>query len=99
MLSGVTWTARDEWSEAQQTRALQVFSNWQPPDGFEFKAFYVTADGSGGMAIVEVTSPAVLLEATAPFTPFFAYTQLALVEVPEAVAIFQRVIAWRDSVS
>ena len=57
MLFHTTWEFRDNSEEAIQ-RNLAFFSQWKPPDGFEFKGFWGYADGSGGVAIVETDSAA-----------------------------------------
>ena len=97
MLFAVSYTARDS-TEEKEKRSLNLFTNWKPPAGDEFKAHYSLADGSGGLAIVEASSPAALLEAHAPWGPFFESRTVPVVEVDKAVPIFQRVNAWRDSV-
>lgn len=96
MLFAVTWTERGA-SEEGQKRLLQLFTNWKPPAGLEFKGFYDFADGSGGIAIVEAPSAAAVLEATGPFTPYLEFRAVPIVDSYEAVPIFQRVNAWRDS--
>ena len=68
----------------------------QPP--FEFKAHWARADGSGGIAIIEADSPATLLEGIAPWVPFFDFDIAPVLPVEEAVPVFQKVNAWRDSV-
>jgi hypothetical protein len=97
MLFMVQYTARDVTEETAK-RSLSLFTNWKPPAGYEFKAHYSLADGSGGVAIVEVNSVAPLLEAHAPWAPFFEFHTVPVLEVEKAVPIFQRVNAWRDSV-
>ena len=98
MLFAVTYTWRGA-SEEEEKRALQLFTNWTPPAGFEFKSHYSFADGSGGIAIVDAQSAEVLLETHAPWGPFFSYRTVAVVEVEASVPIFQKSHAWRDSVS
>jgi hypothetical protein len=97
MLFAVMYTARDV-TEEKEKRSLNLFTNWKPPAGYEFKAHYSLADGSGGLAIVEAASPAALLEAHGPWGPFFEFRTVPVVEVDQAVPIFQRVNAWRDSI-
>ena len=97
MLFAVLYTARDV-TEEKEKRSLSLFTNWKPPAGYEFKAHYTLADGTGGMAIVEANSGLALLEAHAPWGPFFEFRTVPVVEVDKAVPIFQKVNAWRDSV-
>ena len=97
MLFSLVYTARDV-TEDSQKRSLNLFTNWKPPAGYEFKAHYALADGTGGIAIVEANSPEALLEAHTPWGPFFEFRTVPVVEIDKAVPIFQRVNAWRDSV-
>ena len=97
MLFAVIYTARDV-SEASQKRSLHLFTNWQPPAGYEFKAHYALCDGSGGVAIAEAASTAALLEAHSPWMPFFEFQTIPVLEVEQAVPIFMKAYAWRDSV-
>jgi hypothetical protein len=97
MLFAVLYTARDV-TEEKEKRSLSLFTNWKPPAGYEFKAHYSLADGTGGVAIVEANSPVALLEAHAPWGPFFEFRTVPVVEVDQAIPIFQKVNAWRDSV-
>src|SRR4029078_9623330 len=58
MLFHVAWESIAVPEESQK-RSLEFFSKWQPPAGADFsKGFYGFADGSGGVAIVEVDSAA-----------------------------------------
>jgi hypothetical protein len=97
MLFAGTYTNRPAVTEENSKRSLQLFTNWTPPKGFEFKAHYAYSDGSGGTFIAEGT-PETLLEATAPYIPFFEFKIVPVVEITAAVPIFQRVNAWRDSI-
>jgi hypothetical protein len=97
MLFAVLYTARNV-TEEKDKRSLNLFTNWKPPAGYEFKAHYALADGTGGLAIAEANSPEALLEAHAPWGPFFEFRTVPLVEIDKAVPIFQRINAWRDSV-
>lgn len=97
MLVAIIYTGKDV-SEDKEKRSLQLFGNWQRPAGYEEKAHYAMADGSGGIAIVEISSNAVLAEAMSPWGPFFDFKVVPIVEIAEAVPILQRVYAWRDSV-
>ena len=97
MLFGVLYTARNV-TEENDKRSLNLFTNWKPPAGYEFKAHYAFADGTGGMAVVEANSATALLEAHSPYAAFFDFRTVPIVEIEKAVPIFQRVNAWRDSV-
>ena len=97
MLFGVVYTFRNA-TEEREKRGLQLFTNWTPPQGFEFKAHYALADGSGGIAIVEASSSEVMYEANAPFTGFIDFKISPVVDMSAAVPILQKTNAWRDSV-
>jgi len=98
MLFHVTWSFGDT-SEEGQRRSLAVFGKWQPPAGAEFKGFYGFADGSGGVAIIEVDSAATLDRTTAPWTPWLRFTATPIVPIEESTAIDGEAAAFRDSVS
>ena len=98
MLFAVTYAARGDVSEEREKRSLQLFTNWTPPAGYEFKAHYTLADGGGGIAIVEASTAAALTEGLAPWGPFFEFKTVPIVEIEEAVPMLQRVYGWRDSV-
>lgn len=53
----------------------------------------------GGMAIVETDNSASVVEAVAPYTPFFDFKVEPVVSVEEAVSIFMKTNAWRDSIT
>src|SRR3954469_16864579 len=46
MLFSLVYTARDVTEESQK-RSLNLFTNWKPPAGYEFKAHSPLADGTG----------------------------------------------------
>ena len=98
MLFAVKYTARDV-TENSQKRSLGLFTNWQPPAGYQFKAHYARADANGGIAIFEADDPNVILEGIAPFTPFFDFEVVPVSEIESAVPVFAKVNEWRDSVS
>ena len=84
-------------TEESQKRSLSLFTSWQPP--FEFKFHWTRADGKGGIAIFEADDPAVIVEGIAPFTPFFNFEITPVTTIEDAVPVFMRTNAWRDSVS
>jgi hypothetical protein len=95
MLFAALYTTRDP-SEESDKRGLQLFTNWAPP--FEFKHHWARADGKGGIAIFEADDPAVVLEGISPFTAYFDFEVTPVLEVEQAVPVFMKVNAWRDSV-
>ena len=98
MLFHVEWQFSDQ-SEAGSARSLGVFSKWQPPAGADFHGFYGFADGSGGVAIVEVDSAATLARTTAPWTPWLEFTVTPIVPIEESSAIGGEAVAFRDSIT
>lgn len=98
MLFAMSWVNKSGASEERDKRIHKLFSNWRPPSGVEFKAFYDYADGSGGVAIVDATSPEAVLEVCAVWSVFFEFTARPIVASDNATPIFERAIAWRDSV-
>jgi len=98
VLFHVSWEFVDT-SEQANRRSLAVFEKWQPPAGAEFHGFYGYADGSGGVAIIEVDSAATLARTTAPWTPWLRFTATPIVPIEESAAIAGEGIGFRDSVS
>jgi hypothetical protein len=97
MLFHVTWQFTDQ-SEESEKRSLEVFQQWQPPAGAEFKGFYGFADGSGGVALIEVDSAATLARTTSPWTPWLAFAVTPIIPIEESAAIAGEGIAFRESV-
>ena len=98
MLFAISFTPRPGASEERDKRTINLFTQWKPPAGYEFKSFYDYADGDGGIAIVEASSTEAMLEAHAPWATFFEFRIRPLVEVDKATAILQKSNAWRDSI-
>jgi uncharacterized protein DUF3303 len=98
MLFHVTWDYIDNSDEAQR-EGIAMLGKWQPPAGAEFKGFYSFADGSGGVAIVEVDSAATLARTTAPWTTSLSFTASPIIPVEESTAISIEAFAFRDAVS
>ncbi len=97
MLFHVTWTFINV-SEDSQRRSLAVFAAWEPPAGAEFKGFYGTADGMGGVAIIEVDSAQTLARTTEPWSPWLRFEVTPIIPIEEAAAIGHEAVAFRDSV-
>jgi Protein of unknown function (DUF3303) len=96
VLFHTTWEFIDTSGAAIQ-RNLAFFSQWEPPDGFDFKGFWGYADGSGGVAIVEVDSAATLARATAAFTPWLRFSTTPILPIEESSAIAGEAAATRAS--
>lgn len=97
MLFHVVWEFIDT-SEEGEKRSLEVFQNWQPAAGAEFKGFYGFADNSGGVAIIEVDSAATLARVTAPFSPWLHFTAQPIIPIEESAAIAVEAIGFRESI-
>ena len=98
MLFAVTWTPRPGTTEAIEKRSLTLFTNWAPPAGLTFQAFYDYADGDGGVAIVDVDSAETMMAGLAPWGVFFQFSARPLVSTESSLPILQKAHAWRDSV-
>ena len=55
MLFAVLYTARDA-TEEKDKRSLNLFTNWKPPAGYEFKAHYALADGAVNQSRLSIAS-------------------------------------------
>jgi hypothetical protein len=97
MLFHVVWEFTDQSEEADK-RGLAIFANWQPPPGADFQGFYGFADGSGGVAILEVDSVETLTRTTGPFLPWMTFTATAILPIEQAAAIGAEAISFRESV-
>ena len=98
MLFHVTWEFIDQTEDGER-RSLSVFKQWQPPAGADFQGFYGFADGSGGVALIEVDSAATLTRTTAPWTPWLRFVVTPIVPIEEATAIGGEAVTFRDSVA
>ena len=97
MLFLVTWDFVDS-SEEGERRSLEVFQNWNPPAGAEFKGFYGYADSTGGCAIIEVDSFATLARTTGPFVPWLQFNVKPLLTIEESAAISGEMVAMRANI-
>jgi hypothetical protein len=97
MLFHVMWEFVDTTEEGEK-RSLEVFSQWQPPEGADFHGFYGFADNTGGVAIIEVDSAATLARTTAPWVPWLRFTATPILPIEESTAIGAEANAFRDSV-
>ena len=98
MLFHVTWEFIDPTEEGQK-RTLSAFSQWQPPAGADFQGFYGFADGTGGVALIEVDSAVTLARTIDPWTPWLRFEVTPIMPIEEATQIATEAVAWRDSVS
>jgi hypothetical protein len=96
VLFNLTWEFNEN-SEEEIQRSLGFFSEWKPPEGFEFKGFWGYADGSGGTAIVEVDNATAIARATAPFGPWIRFNIRPILPIEESAAIGGEAVAARAS--
>ena len=99
MLFHTMWEFHVSNSEQAIERNLAFFSQWKPPDGFEFKGFWGFADGSGGVAIGVADRAPTNAKATAPFTPWLRFSTTPILPVEEAAAIAGEAASARASFS
>ena len=98
MLFAIAWENRGSGTEETEKRSLKLFNNWQPPAGLDFKGFYDYADANGGIAIAEANSAEAILEATVPWAMFFNFSVRPIVPTDKSPAIFEKALAWRDTI-
>jgi hypothetical protein len=82
--------------ETAQTRVLDVFRQWDVPEGFVFHEFVVRVGDWGGYAVISTDNLAhvhVLTTAMAAFT----FRLEPVVDTMDAVAIELEAMAWRES--
>jgi len=96
MLFAVQYANPAHGDPARDQQVLKMLAAWKPPAGFEMKGWYDYADGSGGVAIVEVSSAEVMLEAVAPWNTFLEFSAKPIVPVEASTPIFAKGNAWRD---
>ncbi len=97
MQFGFIYKVRDSVSEEDDKRTLELFTNWEPP--FAFQSHWAFCDGSGGFGVVETDSPAAIMEGISPWIAYFDFEVTPVLPIEEAVPIFMKVNAWRDSVN
>ena len=93
----VAWETRENASEDQQERGLQVFGNWQPDENADFQQFVGRIDGRGGFAIVETDDPAILAKDMALFGPFFEFSVYPVLDIQETAQLGMEAIQIRKS--
>lgn len=95
----IAWETRENASEDQQERGLQVLGNWQPDENADFKQFVGRIDGRGGFAIVETDDPALVAKDMAIFGPFFEFSVYPVLDIQETAQLGMEAIQIRKSAS
>jgi hypothetical protein len=98
MLFHVTWQFIDV-SEEGRRQSLKAFEAWQPPAEADFKGFFGFADGTGGVAIIEVDSAETLARTIAPWTGWLQFETTAILPIEESSRISNEALAWVESVA
>ena len=97
MLFHVMWEYIDTTEEGER-RSLEVFAQWQPPEGADFQGFYGFADNTGGVALIEAVDAAALARSSAPWTPWLRFTVTPILPIEQAAGIQGEGVAFRDTV-
>lgn len=80
--------------------AYQRFSKWTPPDGFEIKGGWTSANNAGGFLLLEVANFAILMDFSAKFKDLNEDIDITpVVELAEGIAVVAKAYDWVDSVS
>lgn len=97
----LSWSERSYGSpadyEAAQKRVLQVFQQWQAPEGLTFHQFVVKVGEFGGYAVIETDKPADVHWLTTAMA-VFRFRLEPVVDVMDAVATEADAIGWRDRI-
>ena len=89
---------RENFDESAQERALMLFTQWQPPEGFTFVQHWVRADGQGGVALVEADDTLAIHKVTTTFEPFYVFDVHPVVGLETAIPAIYQAIQWRKEV-
>lgn len=97
MLFHVTFTPKAGYTHEDQKRTLALWSDYQPPEGFEIKSFHVAPDARGFL-IVEAETIEALYEAPALWSRVLLdYDIVPVLEVDKSVEILSKVVADREA--
>lgn len=95
----VTWDPRPNVTEEGVARSLQVFGKWVPSEGVAYKEFLGRVDGSGGYAVVETDDAALITKDITPFTVWFDFKVVPVLEIADATVIDMEAVAFLQSIS
>jgi hypothetical protein len=91
MLFVVDGIFRANWDEEGDRETLRRFETWTPASGAEMTALFARADGRGIFALFEAQTAIAIYESLLPYTPFFEYEVVPVVEASEAVPVLRRI--------
>lgn len=98
MLFANVYRYRRDQSEADDARVLELFSNWQPPEGMEIKHWWFNANQTG-IVIFEVDNAEVIAKTLAPWNIYFDWEVSPIVEIASLAELGGEAVAWRNSIS
>jgi hypothetical protein len=98
MLFAVIYRYKAGTTEDDARRIRRRFVAWSPPAGVEVLSNYAFA-GGGGVAVVEIDSPATLRECLAPFMAHLDFEVEPALTMSEALALSMEVDEWADGVN
>jgi len=96
MLFHTTISPKAGYTHEDQKKVLAIWANWEPPEGFEIKSFYLSPNG-GGFLIIEADSAEAIYESTAPWVGvLLEYDIVPVVDVDTGVGFQEKGIAARE---
>lgn len=96
MLFHTTFKPKANYGHQEQKKTLELWSKWQPPQGFQIRAFYFAVDGRG-FTIVEAQTAEAMLEVTALWARVYLdYEIVPIVDLDQALPRIQKAIAARE---
>jgi hypothetical protein len=94
----VTWENRDSAATIEDgKRSLAVFSKWTPAAS-NILQMVSRVDGAGGYSIVETDNPLDLMRDITKFQQWFVFTLHPVVDIQDAVPVFNEAIDFVESV-
>jgi Protein of unknown function (DUF3303) len=92
------WTNRDSATgEGTGRRLMDVFSKWTPAAG-NIQQFLSRVDGGGGYSVVETDNLLEILRDTTKFSPWLEFTVTPVIDITDAVPVFNEALDFVESV-
>ena len=93
----IEWKTRDSAATVEDgKRLLQIFSKWTP--SATPLQFLSTLDGTRGLSIVETDNPLDVARDTSKFSEWLDFTVTPVVDIMDAVGVFQEAIDFVESI-